>query len=76
MGELRVLDREMGDIKLIWDEDNPEEVAAAKEMFDKMRKKGHMAWAVVEKGKKGDNEVKTFDPTLEKIIITPPVKKG
>ena len=76
MGEMAILDKEHGDLKLIWDPENAEEVTAARKMFDDMRKKGHMAWDVGEKGRKGDNEIKQFNPSLEKIIITPPVKKG
>lgn len=76
MGELRVLDKEAGDLKIIWDKDNEAEVQAAREQFDKLRKKGHMAWDVGRLGRKTDNEITEFDPDLEKIIITPPVKKG
>jgi hypothetical protein len=76
MGELRILDPKAGDLKVIWNPDNPDEVCAAKEQFDNLRKKGYMAWNVGRLGKKGDNEITEFDPELEKMIITPPVKKG
>ena len=76
MGELRVLDKELGDLKIIWDPNNQEEVAAARKAFDELRAKKYMAWDVKEKGKKGDNEVKAFNPELEKMIMTPPVQKG
>lgn len=76
MGELRILDPKAGDLKVIWDAENPDEVKAAREQFDSLRKKGYMAWDVGARGRKGDNEIKTFDPNLEKMIITPPVTKG
>ena len=76
MGELRILDKKAGDLKVIWDPENQDEVCAAKEQFDSLRKKGYMAWNVGGLGKKGDNEIKEFGPDLEKMIITPPVKKG
>lgn len=76
MGELRILDRKHGDIKIIWDPNNEEEVKVARQTFENLTKKGHMAWNVGRLGKKGDNEIKVFDPDLEKMIITPPVKKG
>ena len=37
MGELRVLDKELGDLKIIWDPNNQEEVAAARKAFDELR---------------------------------------
>jgi len=76
MGELRVLDKDAGDLKVIWDPDNEDEVQAAREQFYALKKKGYMAWNVGRLGKKTDNEVKEFDPDLKKLIITPPVKKG
>lgn len=66
---------ETGDTKLIWDTDNPDEVEAAKAMFDKLKKKGYLAYAVNKKGDKG--EVLTeFDPEAERIILAPQMKGG
>ena len=76
MGELRILDKDAGDLKVIWNPDNEDEVQAAQEQFDALRNKGYMAWNVGKLGRKTDNEIKEFDPDLEKMIITPPVKKG
>ncbi len=72
--ELIALD-ETGDTKLIWDEDATDEVEAAKATFDRLRKKGYVAYSVNKKGDKG--EVLTeFDPTAEKIILAPQLKGG
>jgi len=74
MGELRVLDR-TGDTKLIWDTDKQDEVDAAEAMFNKLTKKGYLAYTVKKGGKKGE-QVKKFDPELEKIILSPVVVGG
>jgi len=42
MGQLRILDQDAGDLKVIWDSDKQEEIDAAKEQFDKLIKKGYI----------------------------------
>lgn len=74
MGELRVMGRE-GDVKVIWDRNNPDEVATAKASFDELRGKGHLAYKVRAKGEKGEM-IRTFDPNAEKIILAPPMAGG
>ena len=70
MSELLVLDQ-TGDTKLIWDRNNRDEVDAARELFGKLKKKGHLAYTVRgEKGDKGD-VIQEFDPTAERIIMSP-----
>lgn len=70
MGEMMVLDR-TGDTKIIWDRNNRHEVEAAREMFDSLKKKGHFAYSVIgEKGNKGD-VVHKFDPSIERLIMSP-----
>lgn len=75
MAELAILDR-TGDVKQIWDKDNADEVAAAKETFDKLRKKGYLAYAV--KGAKGEKgtQLHEFDPAAERIILAPALVGG
>jgi len=75
MGELRVLDKELGDMKVIWDPKKPHEVEAAKETFMRLKEKNYLAYDVGKLGKKG-NEVEEFDPSLEKLIMTPPLDRG
>jgi hypothetical protein len=72
--EMAVMD-ETGDTKLIWEEDNQAEVDAAKEMFNSLKKKGYLAYSVDRKGEKGEVMTK-FDPSAEKIIMSPPLQGG
>lgn len=67
--EMCVLD-DTGDTKIIWDSDKPEEVAAARETFDKLKAKGYLAYSVDKKGEKGE-VIRKFDPDAEKIILAP-----
>jgi hypothetical protein len=75
MSEMAIMDRS-GDTKLIWDPDNADEVANAKRTFDDLLKKGFMAFKV--EGRKGDKgeQIKTFDPKAEKLILTPAMAGG
>jgi hypothetical protein len=73
--QLEALDH-TGDTKLIWDSDKPEEVDAAREMFNKLKKKGYAAYSVEGKhGEKG-TVLKEFDPDAERIIMCPMVAGG
>ena len=73
-GEIAVLDH-TGDFKLIWDSDNEDETQAAEEMFNKLKKKGHLAFAVKKNGEKGE-PIDEFDSSLEKIIMIPKLAGG
>jgi len=72
--EMAVMDS-TGDTKLIWEEENRDEVEAAREMFDSLKRKGYLAYAVNKKGDKGD-VLDRFDPSAEKIIMSPQLKGG
>lgn len=74
MGVMATLSR-AGDVRVIWDPGNKEEVAAAKRSFDDLTKKGHLAFAVKKTGEKGV-QVREFDPEAEKIILAPPMRGG
>ena len=74
MGELRAID-ETGDTKLIWDNDNADEVEAAEETFNRLKKKGYHAFKVDKKGEQG-GEMKKFDPSAEKLIMVPAMQAG
>lgn len=73
-GMLCVIDQ-TGDTKIMWDHSRPDEVTNAKETFDRLRKKGYLAYAVNADGKPGV-VVTEFDPRLEKLILQPPVIGG
>jgi hypothetical protein len=74
MGELRVVDGR-GDTKLMWDPSRPDEVSAARKLFDELKKKGHNAYAVKKKGEPGE-KITTFDPAMGKIIMAPAMSGG
>ena len=74
MGELRELGKQ-GDTKLIWDPDNEDEVCAARDTFDSLKKKGFLAYKVKKTGKQGKIITK-FDRAAEKIIMAPQMRGG
>lgn len=74
MGELRYLSS-LGDTKLIWNSDDKDEVEAAKETFDRLKKKGFMAFSVKKDGGKG-KKITEFDAAAERIILTPGLQGG
>ena len=74
MSEMRVIDM-TGDAKVIWDRTNQDEVDAARETFNRLKKKGHMAYSVRKDGEKG-LLIHEFDPDSEKIILAPRMVGG
>ena len=75
MGVLAVMDREKGDLTIGWDPNDPAEIEQAQASFDSLRAKGHAAYKVNKEGKKSEIITK-FDPTLERIIMAPPLVGG
>lgn len=74
MGEMRWLSEE-GDLKVIWNPDNEDEIDAARDQFDRLIKKGYKAFSVKKDGNQG-KEIKTFDEEAGKIIMTPGLVGG
>lgn len=74
MSEMRIIDR-TGDSKVIWDKDKPDEIEAARDTFDKLRKKGYAAYSVKKNGDK-DELITEFDPKAEKLILAPRMVGG
>lgn len=75
-GAMAVLDA-TGDTKNMWDRNNPDEVAAAKAMFNNLvNEKKYVAFKVDKKGEKGEGPIKEFDPNEERYIFVPPMKGG
>jgi hypothetical protein len=75
MGEMSQIGRK-GDVKVIWDPGNPDEVAAARASFDNLvGQKRYLAFRVAKGGAKG-TQIREFDPSAEKIIIAPPMAGG
>lgn len=75
MGEMAIMDRVAGDLKVIWDPDNDDEVAAARAQFDTLRGKGYLAYTVGDRGRKG-TQIRAFDAAAEKMILAPPLVGG
>ncbi len=73
-GEMRIIDK-TGDTKIIWDKDNADEAAAAKKVFDDLKKKKFMAYKVDDHGDKSE-VIREFDPNAEKLIMSPPLVGG
>ena len=72
--ELIVLD-DSGDTRLMWDPRIKDEVKASKEMFDKMKAKGYLAYTVKKNGDPGE-VIREFDPKAGKIIMAPQLVGG
>ena len=72
---LQVMDR-TGDSKTIWDIDKPDEVAAARETFNKLKAKGYSAFRVDKKGEKTGTRLDAFEPEAGAIIMIPQFAGG
>ena len=75
MSELRIMDKDAGDLKVIWDSENEDEVSAARTQFESLIKKGFNAFSVDKKGEAG-RKITKFDPDAEKIIMIPAIVGG
>ena len=75
MGQFRIMDKDAGDLKVIWNKDNPDEVEAVEDQFDNLIKKGFTAYSVDKKGEAGKKLTK-FDADAEKIIMVPKMVGG
>lgn len=85
MGELRTFggDKKMvmsildasGDTKVMWNPRDEDEVAAAREAFNKLVAKGFRAFRVGAKGEAGER-ITQFDKDAEKLILIPQMAGG
>jgi hypothetical protein len=67
-GLMSTLDRS-GDTRHMWDRNNPDEVAAARSLFEELTGAGHIAYrAVGKRGTQGE-VIRKFDPDAERIIL-------
>jgi hypothetical protein len=65
-----------GDTKLIWDSGKDDEVEAARSTFDKLTKKGYVAFRAEGKDGHAGAQIKAFDPEAERIILVPKMQGG
>jgi len=63
MGELCVMDREAGDIRISWDPKNSDEVASIKDQFERLKKKGYLFFKV------GEEKPSPYDTKLGEAIF-------
>ncbi len=73
MSELVILRH--GDVRISWNSRNEQEIAVARETFDKNIKEGWTAFKEKIVGGKGDKIYK-FDPNAERIVLVPPISGG
>jgi len=71
---MSVLNRE-GDMTVTWDSEVEAEVEHARQTFNRMREKGHAAYRTREGGQRGE-QIRTFDPSAESILLAPPLAGG
>ena len=73
---MRLMDPKLGDLELKWDEDKPDEVAAARATFGKAKKRGLAMYKMSTFGRKTGEQLHEFDPSAEKIIGMAPMVGG
>lgn len=74
---MKVLDRKLGDRRISWDKGKPAEVEDARSSFDYLvREKKYFAYVLDDATNKKGKQVREFDPTLENLILTPPLVGG
>lgn len=69
VGEMSIMDAS-GHKELKWNTGNPEEIAAAKATFDRLVERGYTAFGS-EKKAESKHAMKTFDPTMEEVVMVP-----
>jgi hypothetical protein len=69
IGEMSVMDAS-GHKQLKWDMGNSEEIAAAQATFDRLIAKGYTAFGS-EKRAEAKHLTRTFDPTMEELVMVP-----
>lgn len=76
MGAIKVLDKSLGDKPITWDKGKPDEVDAARAEFDFfVKERGYTAYKVGRGGKPGEH-IRSFDPTLEEVVLVPQKQGG
>lgn len=73
MGLIHKLDR-TGDTKTEWNPADPEEVRAAREVFDTLRKQGYAAARM--EGETAGEIIREFDPSAGVVVMMPAMQGG
>jgi len=74
IGEMNIMDAS-GHKQLKWDTGTPAEIAAAQATFDRLLKNGYSAFGAKEKTAP-KQVLKTFDPTMEEVVLVPRIVGG
>jgi len=64
-----------GDTKIIWNKDNPAEVENARRTFNDLLSKSYLAFKVKDDSKEGE-QIREFDPSIERMILSPQMRGG
>ena len=70
-GVLKILTKDDGDKRVVWDSAVMQEIHAAKAMFDRLVQEGLVPYLVGNGGKATDQVMQKFDPTAEEILFLP-----
>jgi hypothetical protein len=73
---LRIMDPDLGDLKIVWDPKIPSEVEHARSTFTKALKDKGMAAYRVKKGGEKAEVMREFDPDAEAMIVAPMIAGG
>lgn len=72
--EMFILDH-TGDVKVQWNRQNQDEISVARDTFEKLKGKGYAAFKMTASGSQGE-QIRTFDPSYEHVILVPPIAGG
>ena len=68
---------EDGDVEVHWTPGNTDEIAVARDTFDKLRGKGYLAYRSSGSGsRKQRDQIREFDPAAGRIVMVPPLAGG
>jgi hypothetical protein len=65
-----------GDAQVAWDTDNREEVDVARDTFNRLKKKGYLAYRADSRGRQTGTQLRDFDPEAERIVMVKPLVGG
>lgn len=74
VGAMNIMD-ESGHRQVVWDKNNSKEIAAAQKTFDGLVKRGYAGFGARNSGDLKQS-IKTFDPTLEEVVMVPRIVGG
>jgi len=76
MALMHIIDRMLGDKKIVWREDDKDSLKKAREIFKEKLMAGWLAFKIDPKNPKEGKMLRDFDEKAPKIILTPPVGGG